>query len=79
FESDSPPSHDTRGLLVSYPNEQMASQYRTRLYTVFICADKARLLHWDRSGVTVTHACRYDTSESTYFQELFWRSARLMM
>ncbi|KAK0186679.1 hypothetical protein F5146DRAFT_879255, partial [Armillaria mellea] len=59
FESDSPPSRDTRGQLVSYANAQMASQYRTHLFTVFICTNRARLLRWDRSGVTVTHAFRY--------------------
>lgn len=56
FESDEILSHDTRGRLVSYANAQMASQYRTHLFTVFICADKARLPRWDLAGVMVTHA-----------------------
>lgn len=73
LEPDSELSHDTRGRLVSYANAQMASQYRTHLFTVFICADKARLLRWDRSGVIVTRAFPYDSGESTYLQEFFWR------
>ncbi|KAK0443476.1 hypothetical protein EV421DRAFT_519174 [Armillaria borealis] len=73
LEPDSELSHDTRGQLVSYANAQMASQYRTHLFTVFICADKARLLRWDRPGVIVTRAFPYDSGESTYLQEFFWR------
>ncbi|KAK0495561.1 hypothetical protein EDD18DRAFT_1169871 [Armillaria luteobubalina] len=73
LEPDSELSHDTRGQLVSCVNAQMASQYRTHLFTVFICAEKARLLRWDRSGVIVTHAFPYDSDESTYLQEFFWR------
>ncbi|KAK0235334.1 hypothetical protein EDD85DRAFT_72906 [Armillaria nabsnona] len=73
LEPDSELNHDTRGQLVSYANAQMASQYRTHLFTVFICADKARLLRWDRSGVIVTRAFPYDSGESTYLQEFFWR------
>ncbi|KAK0217046.1 hypothetical protein IW262DRAFT_1464083 [Armillaria fumosa] len=51
----------------------LASQYRTHLFTVLICANKARLLRWDRSGVTVTHAFCYASSKSAYLQEFFWR------
>ncbi|KAK0235320.1 hypothetical protein EDD85DRAFT_773546, partial [Armillaria nabsnona] len=40
FESDSLLIHDTRGQLESYANAQMASQYRTHLFVVFICADR---------------------------------------
>ncbi|KAK0495542.1 hypothetical protein EDD18DRAFT_1392243 [Armillaria luteobubalina] len=72
LEPGSELSHDTRGQLVSYANAQMASQYRTHLFTVFICADKARLLRWDRSGVIITRAFPYDSGESTYLQEFFW-------
>ncbi|KAK0186650.1 hypothetical protein F5146DRAFT_1227254 [Armillaria mellea] len=73
LEPDPELSHDTRGQLVSYANAQMASQYRTHLFTVFICAEKARLLRWDRSGVIVTRAFPYDLDESTYLQDFFWR------
>ncbi|PBK71308.1 hypothetical protein ARMSODRAFT_933988 [Armillaria solidipes] len=73
LEPDSELSHDTRGQLVSYANAQMASQYRIHLFTAFICADKERLLRWDRSGVIVTRAFPYDSGESTYLQEFFWR------
>lgn len=73
FEDDSALSHDTRGQLVSYANAQMASQYRTHLFTVFICADRARLLRWDRAGVTVTPLFQYSSSDTPYLQEFFWR------
>ncbi|KAK0495533.1 hypothetical protein EDD18DRAFT_1254496 [Armillaria luteobubalina] len=72
LEPGSELSHDTRGQLVSYAKAQMASQYRTHLFTVFICADKARLLRWDCSGVIITRAFPYDSGESTYLQEFFW-------
>ncbi|KAK0221542.1 hypothetical protein IW262DRAFT_1231100, partial [Armillaria fumosa] len=55
--------------VVSYANAQLASQYRTHLFTVFISAEKARLLRWDRSGVIVTRAFSYNSGESTYLQE----------
>ncbi|KAK0217056.1 hypothetical protein IW262DRAFT_1438759 [Armillaria fumosa] len=73
LEPGSELSHNTLGQLVSYANAQMASQYRTHLFTVFICADKAKLLRWDRSGVIVTRAFPYNSGDSTYLQEFFWR------
>ncbi|KAK0482265.1 hypothetical protein IW261DRAFT_1026447 [Armillaria novae-zelandiae] len=51
----------------------MASQYRTHLFTVFICADRARLLRRDRAGVTVTRSFQYSSSDTPYLQEFFWR------
>ncbi|KAK0215757.1 hypothetical protein IW262DRAFT_1465471 [Armillaria fumosa] len=72
FKDDSLLCHDTRGQLVSYANAQMASQYRTHLFTVFICADGARLLRWDRA-VTITRLFQYSSSDTPYLQEFFWR------
>ncbi|KAK0467192.1 uncharacterized protein EV420DRAFT_1636220 [Desarmillaria tabescens] len=73
LESSSELGHDIQGQLVSYINAQLGSQHHTHPFTVFICASKARLLRWDRTGVIVTRAFPYDSGESTYLQEFFWR------
>lgn len=40
---------------------------------MFICADKARLLRWDRSVVAITRTFCYASSKSDYLQDFFWR------
>ncbi|KAF8816919.1 hypothetical protein BYT27DRAFT_7247809 [Phlegmacium glaucopus] len=61
-------SADTRGQSTT---KQLASQFRTHAFSVIICKDMARLIHWDRSGAVVTQAFSY--VEERWLAFFFWR------
>ncbi|KAF8798329.1 hypothetical protein BYT27DRAFT_7151134 [Phlegmacium glaucopus] len=71
FEKDTLRSADTRGQITFYATKQLASQFRTHAFSVIICKDTARLIHWDRSGAVVTQAFSY--VEEAWLASFFWR------
>jgi Fungal protein kinase len=71
FEHDTCRSADTRGQITCYTTKQLASQFRTHAFSVVICKDTARLIHWDRSGAVVTQSFSY--VEEAWLANFFWR------
>ncbi|KAH7921106.1 hypothetical protein BV22DRAFT_1198444 [Leucogyrophana mollusca] len=72
FESDTADGIRTRGQLTAYGLAQLGSQFRTFAFSVFICGKYARLLRWDRAGVTVTRRFDY-TAQPELLLGFFWR------
>jgi hypothetical protein len=73
FEHDTEASKDTKGQITSYAVAQLATQFRTHIFTILICGGYARILRWDRSGAVVTAAFDYC---DRYLGEFFWRYDR---
>jgi len=71
FESNTLASADTMGQITCYVTQQLASQFRTHAFSVLICKDRARLIHWDRSGTVVTRSFSY--VEEPWLAKFFWR------
>jgi hypothetical protein len=63
FLSDSKTASDTLGQITAYAAVQLAAQFRTHVFSVFIFRDTARLLRWDRSGTIVSEAFQYNVSD----------------
>ena len=70
FEHDTEASEDTKGQITSYAVAQLATQFRTHIFTILVCGGYARILRWDRSGAVVTAAFDYC---DRYLGEFFWR------
>ncbi|KAF8220425.1 hypothetical protein L208DRAFT_1118031, partial [Tricholoma matsutake] len=62
---------DTLGQITAYAAAQLGSQFHTHIYSVLIIKDTARILRWDRSGMLVTKAIKYN--ESRHLAEFFHR------
>ena len=71
FEGDTLANFDTTGQITCYATQQLARQFRTHTFSVFICQDRARLIHWDRSGAVVTGAFSY--VDQPWLANFFWR------
>jgi hypothetical protein len=72
FHRTSMKARDTQGQLVAYANAVLCRQFRTRLFSVLICHDQARIILWDNSSAVVTE--RFDfITEPTLLAEFFWR------
>jgi len=64
-------ANDTLGQITAYAAVQLAAQFRTHAYSVFILGCNARILHWDRSGTIVMEA--FEFSKSPYLVDFFHR------
>jgi len=62
---------DTLGQITAYAAVQLAAQFRTHAYSVFILGCNARILRWDRLGTIVTEA--FEFSKSPYLVDFFRR------
>ena len=74
FEHDTYASSDSRGQITSYVSAQAAIQFRTHIFSVFVCHRFARLLRWDRSGAVVSR--RFSYSKLSYLAEYIYRYTR---
>ena len=72
FERVSNQARDTLGQICSYATAHMAAQFRTHVFSMLVFPRYARLLVWDRAGVTVTEKIDLETSASV-LAEFFWR------
>jgi hypothetical protein len=70
IEHDTEASRDTKGQITSYAVAQLATQFRSHLFSILICGGYARLLRWDRSGAVVSQAFNYS---NRYLAEFYWR------
>lgn len=63
---------DTLGQLATYAASQLASQFRTHCFSVFIRGHIARIIRWDREGAVVTEPIEYieDGSLVEFFSRL---------
>ena len=59
FEHDSMDSKENQGQLTAYAVAQMATQFRTFIFSVLICRCRARLICWDCAGAIVTEGFDY--------------------
>jgi Fungal protein kinase len=57
-------ARDTLGQLSTYAAAQLAAQYRTHAFSIFVLRKKARIIRWDREGAIVTEPIEYDTDPS---------------
>jgi hypothetical protein len=71
FLRDMKSSVDTLGQITSYAATHFGAQFRMHIYSVFIMKDTARILCWDRLGIIVMEAFKYN--ESPYLTEFFHR------
>ncbi|KAF8218872.1 hypothetical protein L208DRAFT_1096653, partial [Tricholoma matsutake] len=69
FLRDTKAAKDTLGQITAYAAAQLGSQFCTHIYSVLIIKDTARILRWDRSGMLVTEAIKYN--ESHHLTEFF--------
>lgn len=69
FLCETKSSADTLGQITSYAAAHLGAQFCMHIYSVFIMKDTVRILHWDRLGMIVTEAFKYN--ESPYFTEFF--------
>lgn len=70
LERDSQLGKDTTGQITAYAAAHLALQFRTFVYSVFICGQDDDLLRWDRCGAVVTEASPVQGSR---LAEFFWR------
>ncbi|KAH9940900.1 uncharacterized protein BXZ73DRAFT_15975, partial [Epithele typhae] len=62
-KEDSQKRSDVRGQLYTYADCLLYAQHRTHLFMLFVNGSKYRLLHWDKSGLIVSHAKSYLTTK----------------
>jgi hypothetical protein len=74
FLRDTKKADDTLGQITAYAAVQLAAQFRTHAYFVFILRDTARILRWDRAGTIVTEAIEYN--KSPHLAEFFRRYSK---
>jgi hypothetical protein len=72
FHHTSVKARETQGQLVAYANAVFCRQFRTRLFSVLICHDHARIILWDNSSAVVTESFSFIT-KPTLLAEFFWR------
>ncbi|KAF5380270.1 hypothetical protein D9757_007954 [Collybiopsis confluens] len=72
FERDAVRPRDTRGQIAVYNTTIAASQFRTRIFSVFVNGSSCRLMCATRSGTSVTESFNYieDSSLATFFWRL---------
>ncbi|KAF5392684.1 hypothetical protein D9757_000919 [Collybiopsis confluens] len=70
FERDTLRPRHTRGQIAVYSTSIAASQYRTRIFSVFINRSLCRIMCATRSGTTVTRSFNY--TKSTHLATFFW-------
>ncbi|KIK67588.1 hypothetical protein GYMLUDRAFT_215717 [Collybiopsis luxurians FD-317 M1] len=77
FETDTPSARDTRGQIALYNTSISASQFRTRIFSVFVNQSACRLMCATRCDTFVTESFDYtqDSSLATFFWRLFHSSA----
>ncbi|KAH8826705.1 hypothetical protein DL96DRAFT_1603889 [Flagelloscypha sp. PMI_526] len=78
FEFKTDPTHDPfsthRSGQDSIENDTAISEYRTRIFAIFIIKDKCRLLCHTRTGTLVTQKFSY--INTPFLQEFIWRLTR---
>ncbi|KAF5391982.1 hypothetical protein D9757_003325 [Collybiopsis confluens] len=76
FESNAVRPRDTRGQIAVYNTTIAASQFRTRVFSVFVNGASCRLMCATRSGTSVTQSFNYvkDLSLATFFWRLSYSS-----
>ena len=72
LESDAQDRKKVRGQIISYAELIFAVQQRTVLIMILVMGRKFRLLHWDRSGVSVSLSIDYYDDWQT-FCNVLWR------
>jgi len=72
FERTTDDARKTLSQICSYSTAHMAAQFRTRVFSMLVFPQYARLLVWDRAGVTVTEKIDLVTNASV-LAEFFWR------
>ncbi|KAH9912188.1 uncharacterized protein BXZ73DRAFT_107557 [Epithele typhae] len=63
--------------ITEYCSAILGRQYRTHLFAVYICRDKARLLFVDRERCYISEQFVYGTREDQTLHRFFWRLARM--
>ncbi|KAH8099799.1 hypothetical protein BXZ70DRAFT_217858 [Cristinia sonorae] len=76
MEHTSQEAMDTQGQLIVYASNMLARQHRTFIFTLLICEDTARFIHWDRGGSTVTESFNY-VENPQILTEYLWRYGKL--
>ncbi|GJJ09173.1 hypothetical protein Clacol_003395 [Clathrus columnatus] len=71
FVKETITGNQTLGQTTVYATAHQASQFRTHSFSVLVFPKYARLLRWDRSGVTVTGAIPINSPEFIEFFQLF--------
>ncbi|KAL4064035.1 hypothetical protein J3A83DRAFT_4071023, partial [Scleroderma citrinum] len=79
FISPASDHQDTLGQLMTYTACQLASQFRTHFFSIFILGHIAHIIQWDREGVIVTKLIKYikDSSLIEFFSNLAQAQDRL--
>ncbi|KAL4064079.1 hypothetical protein V8B97DRAFT_2026170 [Scleroderma yunnanense] len=79
FISPASDHQDTLGQLMTYTACQLASQFRTHCFSIFILGHIAHIIQWDREGVIVTKLIKYikDSSLIEFFSNLAQAQDRL--
>ena len=72
FHLNSLRTAEVQGQLVTYANAQWSRQFRTRIFSVFICGQMACFILWDRSAAIVTEAVNYIHNPHDFLKVL-WR------
>ncbi|KAF5371049.1 hypothetical protein D9757_010299 [Collybiopsis confluens] len=71
FERDAVRARDTRGQIAVYNTTIAASQFRTRVFSVFINMSTCRLMCATRSGTSLTKS--FDYTKEPWLAIFFWR------
>ncbi|KAF8514450.1 hypothetical protein BU17DRAFT_94560 [Hysterangium stoloniferum] len=70
FHRETDAAIHTLGQITTYATAHQAAQFRSHAFSALLFRTYARLLRWDRSGVTVTGRIPYSSSK---FSEFLWR------
>jgi hypothetical protein len=75
FIADTKNARDTLGQISAYAAAQLAAQYRTHAFSIFILLGTARIIRWDREGALVTEPIPYNDDPSlVQFLSLYSRA-----
>jgi hypothetical protein len=72
FENNSQKSRLTRGQIASYAAAQLATQFRTHVFSLLICSSFARFIRWDRASAVVSERFDY-LKDGRYLAEFISR------
>ncbi|KIM52042.1 hypothetical protein SCLCIDRAFT_142098 [Scleroderma citrinum Foug A] len=64
FETKPDISTNTLGQIGAYATSQLASQFRTHCYSVYVNRDHARIIRWERDGAIVTEPIFYNINSA---------------
>ena len=72
FDGNTLVNFNTTGQITCCVTQQLAHQFCTHTFSMFICQDRAKLIHWDCLGMVIMGVFSY--VDQPWLATFFWQS-----